>query len=554
MVRVTHSLLLCCSLCAVAYSAVAAAGAAPTGGPKLPVIVEPFVPTPIAAPDHVIGTGAPESITEDALQKAMHAGGTIVFNTGGAPVTLKLTKTLQLPGGAKPTIIDGMGLVTLDGGGKVRIIQKEWKTELTVQRLHFQHARAEKDGAGIWNTNWEGRTTVIDCQFEDCKTTAIGPDIGGGAIRVTGQKHLVVSGCTFEDCEGSNGGAICTIGCQMTIVNCTFRKCHAFGMGGGAERGPNGQGGIGGAVYIDGVSQNADKKQLYLGNCLFQDNRAGDHAGAIFGYTVPKQGSVCIYYNSIFENNTVDEPKQNGVGFAGAVYSQFCNLHVINCSFGNNKCPKIGGALFLSTLDSTEITNCEFYGNSPEFKAPAGSENVTMTKRDVSPAVIALGRMPGAPPVHAEHPKTVAEPKPAAVHAAPKVDARVLSGYDAKLHAALKQTLASGKKLKAFIHLVENDSAPKEYPIDGCDDTDLQVSVDGNRMPLKWAWLSVKDRSALAIALSRLDSEDPAPLILAGVFYSASGQTSEAAEVFAKAGVKDAAGAAEARKAVGLVE
>lgn len=540
------------ALCVWIFITVAAIAA----GPTPPVVIEPFTPVEIARPDHVIGVGTPESVTEEALQKALHTGGSIVFNTSGRPVTLKLTKPLVLSQSAKPAILDGMGLVTLDGDGKVALIHKEWKTELTVQRLHCQHARAEKNGAAIWNVQWDGRTTVIDCQFEDCKTTATGPDIGGGAIRVTGQKNLIVSGCSFVECEGSNGGAICTIGCQMTIVNCTFQKCRAFGFGGGADRGPTGQGGIGGAIYIDGVSQNADKKQLYMGNCLFQENRAGDHAGAIFGYTIPKESSLSVYYNCIFENNTVDEPKEKGLGFAGAIYSQYCNLHVINCTFAHNKCPKNSGALFMAALDGEHIVNCEFYGNSPEFKAPAGAENVTMSKRDTPPAVVALGHMPGAPARDSATKPADAEKKAPAVPMPPpapaiKIDEKVLADYDAKLRAKLRATIEAGKKVMAFVHLL---GAAQECRIVSSDDNAMQVSVDGNEMPMKRERVSVKDRAAIAESLARLDADDTAAMILAAIYCAADGQNAKSDDLFAKAALKDASAVADAKKLLGILK
>ncbi|MBI3831281.1 MAG: right-handed parallel beta-helix repeat-containing protein [Planctomycetes bacterium] len=558
----TLSALLVACACVAAYAAEPApkTDAAP-GGPVPPVVIELFKPIEIAQPDHVIGSGTPESVTEDALQKALDKGGSIVFNTGGKPVTLKLTKVLNIPQTAKPVTIDGRGLITFDGDGKTRILQKAWKTELTVERVRFQHARDPKNGAGIWNTHWDGRLTVIDCQFEDCKTTEAGPDIGGGAIRVTGQKNLIVSGCTFNECEGSNGGAICTIGCQMTIVGNSFTNCKAFGKGGGADAGPTGQGGIGGAIYHDGVSQNVDKKQAYVGDCYFKDNYAGDHAGAIFGYTIPKEDSLSIYYNCIFENNTVssvqDTPGDPGHG--GAIYSMYCRLHVINCSFGNNKCPARPGPIFTALMVSEQYANCEFYGNSPEQNV--NGENISKTKRDVPPAVAALGRMPGAPQAGAA--KTAvkdtasksAEPKVSATPAAPpppKVDEKALAAFDTKLRDKLAETLKAGKKVTAFIRIFGEKDTPKEYPIAAVDEKSLQVSVQGNKMPVKWDGLAISDRAQLAKALVDVDSEDAIALLLAGVYFAADGQLDKAEELLAKAGTKDANAVADARKALGM--
>jgi len=383
-----------------------------------PIVVEPAPLVETVKDLQVIGNGSPESVTEGALAQAVSRGGFITFNTGGAPTKLRITKTLYLPVNTKPTVIDGRNLVTLDGGEKTQILKKAWKTELTVQRLKFINARAEKSGAAIEVENWDGRLSVIDCQFVNCKTTSAGPDIGGGAIRATGQKHFLVSGCTFTDCAGSNGGALCSLGCQLTIVHCRFTNCTAFGTGGGADRGPKGKGGIGGAVYMDGCSQNADKPQLVVSDCLFLKSHAGDHGGAIFAFTYADSHSTSVFNACIFDGSTVAEPKDQGLGFAGAVYSQDCDLYVTNCTFSNNQAPKIGGALFVATPRTVQIANCEFYGNKGgmgdakgcSLPGQAKVEQVSATRLPKSPAQIYLGRMPG-PPAEKESPRKAKQPK-----------------------------------------------------------------------------------------------------------------------------------------------
>lgn len=548
-------------------SGMLAAGEAlkPGAGNVPPVVIEPFKPVELGQPDHVIGNGSPESVTEDALRKAFEKGGVIIFNTGGKPVTLKISQPLQLPVKAKPTIVDGMHLVTFDGDGKTRIFQKEWKTELTIQRAKFQHCRAEKEGGAIFNNNWDGRMTVIDCQFEDCKTTAKGPDIGGGAIRVTGQKNLIVSGCKFTDCAGSNGGAICTIGCQMTIVGCSFLNCRAFGEGGGADAGPTGQGGIGGAVYIDGVDQNADKKQLYVGDCLFRNNSAGAHAGAIFGYTRPDQNSVSVYYNSIFEGSSVDKVEGARGLHGGGIYSMYCNLYVMNCSFANNKTPSIGGAIFVAKMVSEQYANSEFYGNSPEFKG--AGENISTARRDVPPAVAALGRMPGfqekggatqtarksgaefGPPSSAAATAAAPAAPAAKKDEAPAIDAKVIERWDAKLKENLAAALKAGKPVSTFLRLMGPKDAEAKYSVTATDDTSLTLSVQNNPMPVKWTQLSLREKAVLARAIA-LAQENVQTLVTAGMFLAFNDSLPEAEELFAKASATDAATVQAAKAAL----
>ncbi len=373
------------------------------GLPEPPKIIAPMKPLDTSGSASVIGDGTPESITMDKIQAALVPGAMITFNTGGKPVTVEITQQLYMPATEKPemTVIDGGGLVTFDGREKNRFLLKGWKNELTVQRCSFINCRAEKEGGAIKVENWDGRLFVIDCSFRNCKTTSTGPDIGGGAIRTTGQKEWMVSGCTFEDCAGSNGGAICDIGSPIIVVNSTFRNCRAFGFGGGADRGPTGQGGIGGALYNDGIDQAGGETIFYISGCLFRDNSAGDHAGAIFGYTRPefRSKNLSIYNACIFENNTVDQPKTRGLGFAGAVYTQYSELHVLNCSFYRNSCPKLGPWLFVATKKPVYIKNCDVWSNRGQGGLPghAKQEDVKTSREQTPPAVRYLGRMPGNP-------------------------------------------------------------------------------------------------------------------------------------------------------------
>jgi predicted outer membrane repeat protein len=343
-------------------------------GEKPPVVVEPLRPVPITQADFVIGNGTPASVTLEALQAALSRGGAIVFNSGGKPVTLPVTKTLNLPVNSRPTLIDGGGLLTLDGLGRNQILVKGWKTVLTVQRLRFTAARAPKEGAAIKVENWDGALQVIDCQFDNCKTTEPGPDIGGGAIRALGQKHCLVSGCKFHDCAGSNGGAICSLGSQLTLVNCSFTNCTAFGYGGGMDARPKGKGmgGIGGAVYVDGVSQNGAEPRLYVGQCVFRNNSAGDHGGAIFAFTYKQAKNLSIFHASIFEGNKVAAERDLYLGFAGAVYTQDSEVYFLNSSFRGNACPKLGAAIFIATDRKARVANCEIAGNQGQSNVKEG--------------------------------------------------------------------------------------------------------------------------------------------------------------------------------------
>jgi predicted outer membrane repeat protein len=350
-------------LLAVLTALAPACGGGGSGGGTgpLPQVFTPLTPVDTSTFDHEIDlANADGQITTD-LNNALNAGGVIVFKNG--PKTVTLTASLYLPA-FKTAVIDGNGALTLSGGTARRILMKGFQSNLTVQRLGFTDARATDEGAAIHTENWDGYTTVINCTFTNCKTTAAGPDIGGGAIRPLGQRRLQVSGCTFNDCDGSNGGAIDSIGSQITLINCTFTGCNAFGTGGGADQGPSGQGGIGGAVYVDGVSQNSDDHRLDIVGCTFTNNSATDHGGALFGYTINGTGSTVNIDQCTFSGNSVTNTAA-AVGFGGAIYQQNNTFTLTRSTINGNTSTYFGGGVWSSCKSGT-IENCTFDNNKAQ--------------------------------------------------------------------------------------------------------------------------------------------------------------------------------------------
>src|SRR5689334_15531384 len=65
-------------------------------------------PADVSRPTTVVGTGTAASCTFDALDAAVTAGGVITFDCGPDPVTIAVTRTLNLPL-MKDTVIDGGG-------------------------------------------------------------------------------------------------------------------------------------------------------------------------------------------------------------------------------------------------------------------------------------------------------------------------------------------------------------------------------------------------------------------------------------------------------------
>lgn len=288
-------------------------------------IPQEAAPEDVSNPDHIIGKGTPESCTAEAFIEAVNQGGTIVFDTGGDPVTLTLGQPAKIFNDASPeVVIDGGGLVTLSGGGKTRILymntcdkDQHWTTShcqnqdhprLTVQNITFADGNStnetEYDGGGaIWVRG--GRFKAVNCRFFNNVCADEGPDVGGGAIRIFSQYEglpVYLTNCTFGGAEGygnrgSNGGAISSIGVSWTIINCLFSHNEALGHGGNPAKAGTPGGGSGGAIYNDGKTMT-----LKVLGSIIAHNSVKAYGGAIFFVSNDHSGDIVIKESRIHDN------------------------------------------------------------------------------------------------------------------------------------------------------------------------------------------------------------------------------------------------------------
>ena len=279
----------------------------------------------VSRPTTVVGTGTPASCTGAAFIDAVAKGGVITFDCGPEPVTLTLDRTAKVFNDKGPEIvIDGKGLVTLSGGGKHRILymntcdQKQvWTTShcqnqdhprLTLQNLTFvdasSKAETEFDGGGaVWVRG--GRVKVINSRFFSNACADVGPDVGGGALRVFSQyegRPVYVVNTTFGGKEGyggvcSNGGGISSIGVSWTVINSLFSHNRAIGNGANPARPGTPGGGSGGAIYNDGNTMT-----LSLCGTRIEHNAVNAHGSAIFFVSNDHSGDIRID-RSVIQNN-----------------------------------------------------------------------------------------------------------------------------------------------------------------------------------------------------------------------------------------------------------
>jgi cysteine-rich repeat protein len=192
----------------------------------------------------VVGTGAAASCTEAALDQALSAG-TVTFHCGTQPVTITVKSEKTITG---TTTLGGGGLITLSGGGTVRVFRVEPGATLNVRNLTIANGKAD-DGGGIYNA---GAVTLTNCTLRDNAADNSGGAIfNGGTLTVTNstlngntagdggggglfnQGTANLTNCALSDNSAHTGGAIFN-GFVLTVANSTLNGNTAGDGGGGA--------------------------------------------------------------------------------------------------------------------------------------------------------------------------------------------------------------------------------------------------------------------------------------------------------------------------------
>lgn len=190
----------------------------------------------------------------------------------------------------------------------------------------------------------------------------------GGAVYCSNSGNIVIDNCYFStNYAGWDGGAICLYdNSDIVITNSTFEN-NSCGFYGAALAV------YGSAPYVYGCSFSSNDATFFAGaitfwngsdilveNCEILNNTAGANGGI---YGVSSNG---VFKNCLFAENETSL----GTGGAGGAVSS--TTEFINCTFANNVTVSVGGGLWILN-ESTEITNCIFWGNSPDQINLSGS-------------------------------------------------------------------------------------------------------------------------------------------------------------------------------------
>ncbi len=258
----------------------------------------------------VVGNGTPQSITEAALRAALVGGGNVTFNSGGAPVTLTLSKIAI----AANTTIDGGGLVTLSNNADF-IFSVQSNINFTANNLTITNSRGFIGGNNF---------TIQNCQLIN--------------NRIDYNLPLIAS---------SGGG-------QTSIINSTFTNnycCIATDQQSSLT--------INNSVFTNNFALNSSIIDTYKTNTLITNSRIDSNHGYV-GPTSFNQGAVTIQNTTITNNSSSSA--------SGGIYGyNNNNVTIQNSTITNNTTTNQGGGLQLINPTSLNITNTTFSGNQSTF-------------------------------------------------------------------------------------------------------------------------------------------------------------------------------------------
>lgn len=376
------ALCLFVALAIVPHRASRAQEAAAAPGAPPAACAAPIAPVTLVNPTVIT------SCTEAAVRAALAAGGHITFDCGPNPVIIPITAPL-VTSATRDIVLDGKGLVTLDGGGASRIIEKPFtpgsdtnKTsgnDLVLQNIRLTGGRApaatkrqddRARGGAVWVTSPGTRLHVINAVFENNRTTSItDEDNQGGAIFAGNIYETVIVGSVFSNNEAGSGGAFGGIATGLQVYNSRFGNNRASDAStGGIVRGH------GGAIHLDGVSNGFNpitSNTVDICGSIFDGNTATRGGGALKVTISDNLGTKATYARSTFSNNRVlDAPPAEGHG--GAIYhieddraggSSEDNIEIREATFSGNYAPRQGGGVWFTVLGRGRVINSTFYNN-----------------------------------------------------------------------------------------------------------------------------------------------------------------------------------------------
>ena len=293
--------------------------------------------------------------------------------------------------------VDAQGnpAVTLDAnqGGRVLLAISGEGADTVFENLIVKRGTAA-EGAGMLISG--SSPTLRNCHFKDNEST-----YNGGAVHVNGASSPSFDGCDFSDNLAYSGGAIDGVeGTMLTIDDCTFTH-NSANWGGGAVMSFGGNAMLTNCVFQENhVNTNGGAFYNYMGspslsNCSFYKNVSEESGGAVYLHSATATLSMC----SFTENQSIDGGAllgyqsdsvvssclfhENAAGLhGGAVSNRYGNTGMTysNCVFTDNTSGQLGGGMWNQDT-SPNLLSCSFEGNH------ADSTGGGLMNSNASPAI-----------------------------------------------------------------------------------------------------------------------------------------------------------------------
>ncbi len=332
---------------------------------------------PVFSVQAASGTVTITDCSEAGLNAAINAANAsnvtfrIYFNCPTKPATIKLTSEKFIKG---VVIIDGGGQVTLDGQGRTRIFNYDYRGNFYISNITLQNGYASISatandadggtGGAIFLALWSN-LHVSNTAFINNVAATQAQCSGGGAIALRGFNNVEILDSQFNSNSAMNGGALNAQFSALTVRNSSFSRNAA------THTVANTCGG-GGAIYIDGIGSG----MVDIMNTTFTGNTTNNNGGAIFSHFY-NQDTMRISY-SIFSGNQAtfyDKSSSGTSGSGGAIWfdsEDMTNPIVFtNSTIENNSANGAGGGIYAGGAPIS-FTNVTFDGNKAQNSILSG--------------------------------------------------------------------------------------------------------------------------------------------------------------------------------------
>lgn len=280
----------------------------------------------------------------------------------------------------------------------------------------IENCTFEGNSAGIGGaiySQWRTNFTAKSCIFRHNDGSLI-PETerGGGAVSIHSESFSTFIDCEFYQNKGTLGAGINSLLSSLTVENCKFTENDASY---GGTVGASETRGYGGAIFTDGAGPHGTGGEIIVRNTTFEQNKAAGQGGAAFlgGYAPDKVtvdkclfkdnvlvrdgkgdslgGGLRIFNaeyqisNSTFTNNQAEDQGGGlwvGETSPGAIANSTFVGNLVGLAEGNG----VGGAIYISTSEATEIINCTLANNQAGYEAGGirGGQNVRLTNTIIS--------------------------------------------------------------------------------------------------------------------------------------------------------------------------